>query len=347
MRRLRLGISMGEPHGVGPELILRSIYENPFLKEIDIVLYGYPNVFSFHHNHLVKGKKTPWKEIRSIHDIPKNRREHSLYLINTATAKWGYKPGNSDRESALEAFSALKTSASDLIQKNIQALVTAPLEKKNVQQIFPDFTGHTGYLSQYFPQKTTLMFMVHKNLRIALATEHIPIQKISKSLSAEIFEKKLRTMYESLQKDFGIPQPKIAILGLNPHAGEHGLLGKEEQKYLIPVSEQFKVETQGFIRGPFSADGFFGSAAWKDYDGILSPYHDQGMIPFKLLTQLEGVNYTAGLPVIRTSPAHGTASSLLGTKKARPEAMKEAIKLALELVQNRDHPKHKTSDKTI
>jgi 4-hydroxythreonine-4-phosphate dehydrogenase len=242
--------------------------------------------------------------------------------------------GKSTAEAGISSFDALDRATSDLKKGYIDALITAPINKDNIQSENFKFPGHTEFLAEAFETKDYVMLMVSETMKIGVVTTHIPISQVAQSLSKEAILSKIRIIAKSLQQDFAITRPRIAVFGLNPHAGDNGLLGSEEKEIILPAIIQAKKE--GIIAlGPYPADGFFGSEDYRKFDAILAMYHDQGLIPFKLASFDRGVNYTAGLPVIRTSPAHGTAYSLAGEDKASPESFREALYLAIDIYKNR------------
>ena len=221
-----------------------------------------------------------------------------------------------------------------LKEDKIDAIVTAPINKKNIQREDFHFVGHTDFITEELGAKDSLMLMVTNELRVGVVTAHIPLKEVSDALTKEVIESKLKIFIKTIKKDFGISKPKIAIMGLNPHSGEDGLLGKEEIEVIEPVIKDFR-DGGHLVYGPFPADGFFGSLDYKKYDGILAMYHDQGLIPFKMLGFELGVNFTAGTNKVRTSPDHGTAYSLAGKNAADPQSMREAIYLASNTVKTR------------
>jgi 4-hydroxythreonine-4-phosphate dehydrogenase len=229
----------------------------------------------------------------------------------------------------------LREGVNYLKEDKIDALVTAPINKKNIQSEDFKFVGHTDFISEELGVHENLMLMVNENIRIGVVTAHVPVSEVSKNLTQEAVQKKLEIMIKTLKKDFGIDKPKVALLGLNPHAGEDGLLGKEESEIIEPVISNYK-NKGSLVFGPFPADGFFGTVQYLKYDGILAMYHDQGLIPFKMLGFESGVNFTAGIPKVRTSPDHGTAYSIAGKNIASPTSMREAIYLAAHIVKIRN-----------
>lgn len=243
--------------------------------------------------------------------------------------------GQPDIAASRLAFSSLEAAMKDLLDSKINAMVTAPINKHALRELKEfDYAGHTEYVTKSAGSPESLMMMCTEKLKVGVATGHIPLAQVPAAISKDMIERKVAILEKSLKKDFGIQKPKIAILGLNPHAGENGVLGKEELDHIIPAIEEIKSKgTLAF--GPFASDGFFGTFAFKKYDGILAMYHDQGLIPFKTLAFEEGVNYTAGLPVIRTSPDHGTAYDIAGKDIADTTSFREAMYMAKAIAMNR------------
>jgi 4-hydroxythreonine-4-phosphate dehydrogenase len=242
--------------------------------------------------------------------------------------------GQSTEIAGKMAFKALEQATNDLKNKKIDALVTAPINKNNIQSANFTFAGHTEYLAQQFGTQNYIMLLVSGDLRIGTVTGHIPLSKVSEQITEQKIIDKTKTLMSSLISDFGIRKPKIAVLGLNPHAGDNGLLGKEETETIIPAIK--KLKENGFVvNGPYAADGFFGSLTYKNYDGILAMYHDQGLIPFKQFAFENGVNFTAGLPAVRTSPDHGTGYDIAGKNIANESSFREAIYVACDIVRQR------------
>jgi 4-hydroxythreonine-4-phosphate dehydrogenase len=246
-------------------------------------------------------------------------------------------PGKASKETGKASYVALKQACDDLKEGFLDALVTAPIDKHSIHSEEFPFAGHTEFLTRFFGANESLMFMVSDTLRVGLVTEHIPIKDIAQSLSKEKIESKLKLMDQSLRQDFGIQKPRIAVLGLNPHAGDGGLIGKEDDELIKPIVNEVKSKGK-LVFGPFPADGFFASGNYRKYDGILSMYHDQGLVAFKALAFENGVNYTAGLPVVRTSPDHGTAYTMAGKNQANETSMREALYRACEIFKARQEP---------
>ncbi len=327
--RVKVGITHGDLNGVGYEVIIKALHDQRMLEMITPVVYGQSKVASYHRKAL---------EVEDFNfNLVKNaeaavpRRPN---IVNCTEEEIKIDIGKSTSVAGEVAFLALEKAVSDLAAGLIDVLVTAPINKKNIQSKDFHFPGHTEYLAEKFNSGDVLMLMVSHNIRIGVVTGHIPLMEVSQKLSKDLILNKLRIMDQSLRRDFSIPRPRIALLGLNPHAGDDGLLGKEEIDIIIPaVQEAFRQGIHAF--GPYAADGFFGSSAFTKFDGILAMYHDQGLIPFKALSFESGVNFTAGLPCIRTSPAHGTAYEIAGKNKASEESMRAAIFLACDIFRNR------------
>jgi len=242
------------------------------------------------------------------------------------------KAGEADADAGLEALNCLKKALSDA--DHLDALITAPLDKSTVAVHEKEFTGHTGFIASHFGVKNFAMFLVSEELKMGLATEHVPVSQISQKINTDLILNKLEVMYNSLREDLNVIKPRIAVLGLNPHAGDSGLLGKEELEIIKPAVD--KAFEQGkFVYGPYAADSFFGSGQHRPFDAVLAMYHDQGLIPFKSMSFYDGVNFTAGLPIIRTSPDHGTAYDLAGKGTAETVSMRNAIYDAIHFVKNR------------
>ncbi|MEJ7769511.1 MAG: 4-hydroxythreonine-4-phosphate dehydrogenase PdxA, partial [Chitinophagaceae bacterium] len=245
-------------------------------------------------------------------------------------------PGQLTELAGKYAVKSLVTAATALQEKKIQGLVTAPIHKKNVQSEEFNFTGHTPFLKHFFGVKDVLMLMVAQNMRVGLVTEHVGVQDITTHISGEAIYSKLSILKDSLLKDFGIDKPKIAVLALNPHAGDEGLIGKEENDFIIPCINEFRHNNNVIVMGPYSADAFFARGHHEKFDAVLAMYHDQGLIPFKSLANGEGTNYTAGLPAIRTSPDHGTAFDIAGKNKADPASFISAIFQCIDIYRQRN-----------
>lgn len=326
---IRVGITHGDINGIGYEVIIKTLAEPHMLEVCTPVIYGSPKVAAYHRKALnIEG--VSFNHIRNIGEVHSKR----INIINCIDDNIRVELGKSTREAGESSYNALEAACTDLEQGLIDVLVTAPINKDNIQSENFVFPGHTEFLAQRFKTNNYLMLMVSETMKMGVVTTHMPLSEVSKHITKDAVLSKLRILARTLQQDFAISRPRIAVFGLNPHAGDNGLLGKEEIDVILPAILQAKKE--GIIAlGPFPADGFFGSEDYRKYDAILAMYHDQGMIPFKLTSFEHGVNYTAGLPVIRTSPAHGTAYAIAGEDKASPESFRQAMFLAIDVFKSR------------
>lgn len=329
MEKLRIGITHGDINGVGYEIILRTLGDSRMLELCTPVVYGSPKVAAFYRK--IMDSELNFNLISSAADA--NPRQPNM--VNCCTDEVKVEIGRLTSESGEAAYAALEAAVADLRAGNLDAIVTAPINKNSIQSDDFAFPGHTEYLEDRFGSKgDALMVLLSDNLRVAVATGHMPIAKVAEALTEELILGKLRTFNDSLKNDFGIECPRIAVLGLNPHAGDGGVIGSEEESIIKPAIEAALKE--GIIcAGPLPADGFFGSDAYRLYDGILAMYHDQGLIPFKLLAMDSGVNYTAGLSIVRTSPDHGTAYDIAGRNKASENSFRQAMYVALDVARKR------------
>lgn len=330
-RILKIGITIGDVNGISPEIILKAL-ESAHIKDLFIpIIYGSSKHIS-KYMPLIKQKELKFFGIKS----PAEANPHQLNLINCLNEDYfELKIGEATKEAGKLAFDALERATHDLKNGEIDAIVTCPINKDTIQQKDFNFPGHTEYFANAFGVKESLMFMVSEELRVGVVTGHMPLEKVKENISKSLIVKKLDMMFASLKVDFDIQKPKIAVLGLNPHAGENGLLGSEEKEIIEPVINDQK-RKGNLVFGPFPADGFFASKSYKNYDAVLAMYHDQGLAPFKIIAFGEGVNFTAGLPIVRTSPDHGTAYDIAGKDIASPSSLLNAIFLAIDVVRNRE-----------
>jgi 4-hydroxythreonine-4-phosphate dehydrogenase len=329
MERIKVGITHGDLNGIGYEIIMKTFLDSRMLETITPVIYGSSKVASYHKKTLNLNEFNLNLVKNAASAIPKR-----VNIVNIIHDEVKIDLGKSTEIAGQLAYQAIEMAAQDLIQKNIDVLVTAPINKKNVQSPNFKFPGHSEYFADRFNAKDHLMLMVGGNLRIGVITGHIPLKDVPSAINTPLILKKIELFNRSLVRDFAIRKPKIAILGLNPHAGDLGVLGNEEAEIISPAVEQ--AWNKGMIvYGPYSADGFFGSDNFMKFDGILAMYHDQGLIPFKALAFDKGVNFTAGLPFVRTSPAHGTAYEIAGTNTASHSSFSEAVYLAIQIYNNR------------
>jgi 4-hydroxythreonine-4-phosphate dehydrogenase len=330
---IRIGISIGDINGIGPEVVIKALNDVRILQDCSIVIYASTRVLSFHKKTL-KDIDFQYQSIKDASQIDTKK----INVINCWEEDAQIELGQKTESGGKYAFLSLEAATADLAANKIDVLVTAPISKETIQRTGFKFPGHTEYLADMSGVKEALMMMVSDNLRVALATSHISLKEVAEVLTKELIANKIHALNASLKKDFKIIRPRIAVLGLNPHAGEKGALGAEEADIINPAIQIAKQDGI-IVNGPFPADGFFGSSALGQYDAILAMYHDQGLAPFKALAFESGVNFTAGLPIVRTSPDHGTAFDIAGQDKASEFSMRNAIYLALDIYRNRDFVK--------
>jgi len=336
--RIKIGITQGDINGIGYEVIIKTL-SNPHILELCTpIVYGSSKVASYHRKTLDVSEFN--LNLVKNAEMAVHKRAN---IINVFDKEVKIDIGTSTDIAGQLSLLAIEAAVEDLKNNNIHALITAPINKKNIQSDKFHFPGHTEYIAEKFGVKDHLMLMVSNNLRIGVVTGHIPLKDVPSAITEEIILSKIRIMNESLNKDFGIRRAHIAVLGLNPHCGDDGVIGVEEQNIIIPAIKKAK-EDGLFVFGPYSADGFFGSGNFAKFDGILAMYHDQGLAPFKTISFDYGVNFTAGLPVIRTSPAHGTAYELAGKNLSSPDSFREALYLAVDICRNRKMNKKITAN---
>lgn len=330
MRTPKIGISIGDINGIGPEVIIKALSDDRILGICTPIIYGSSKVISYYKNIV-----NPDFQFHNCRDA----QQASVGKVNVITC-WNdnvnIELGQTTVEAGQCAAVALEQAVLALKAGDIQALVTAPINKHAMSMGggFP-YPGHTEYITKTLEAKQSLMFMISDTLRVGLATNHVPISEVAHQLTKGIIMEKLQLMNATLKMDFGIERPTIAVLGLNPHAGDGGLLGEAEEKTIRPAIVESK--KKGILAvGPFPADGFFGSGQHHKFDAILAMYHDQGLVPFKLLSFGQGVNYTAGLSGIRTSPDHGTAFDIAGKNEADPASFRQALYQAIDIWRQRD-----------
>ena len=330
MGNLKIGITHGDINGVGYETILKAFAEEEMLSCCTPIIYGSPKAATYHRKAIESN--TNFTVISSAKDAVVNQL-NLINLFGEAELKIDY--GQPSEEAGAAAFKSLEAAINDLSNHKIDAVVTAPINKNTIQSDKFHFAGHTEYIENKAGDgKKALMILMNKNLKVALVTTHLPIAKVAENITKEKILQKLEILDLSLKRDFKIDNPRIAVLALNPHAGDGGLLGQEEQTIITPaVEEAFEKGIRCF--GPYSADGFFGSGNYRHFDAILAMYHDQGLAPFKALAMDDGVNFTAGLPVVRTSPDHGTAYDIAGKNQASASSMREAIYAAIDICRTR------------
>ncbi|MBK22250.1 MAG: 4-hydroxythreonine-4-phosphate dehydrogenase PdxA [Flavobacteriales bacterium] len=327
--KIKIGITHGDANGIGYEVILKAFSDSKMLDLCTPIIYG-SKKYSAEHKEKLKMQNSPFFIIKNSDDAKRNK----VNLIDCCDDQEELTIGEPTNSSGKSAYQSLNSAVEDLLNGRIDSVVTAPINKKNIQQQEFNFPGHTEFLGQKDGGKKGLMFMISDKLRVGVVTGHIPLKDVASEISVEKIQQKLQVMNLSLIRDFNIRKPKIAVLGLNPHAGDNGLLGIEEQDVII-TAIQNACEEKIIAHGPFPADGFFGSTQHSNYDAVLAMYHDQGLIPFKALSFGEGVNFTAGLSFVRTSPDHGTGYDIAGKNKADPSSMRKAIYAAIEICKNR------------
>lgn len=325
----KIGITQGDINGISYEVILKALSDNKITELCTPIIYGIAKVASFHKSKLDMQESTI-QVIKKLEQV--NLKKSNL--LNLVEQEVKVDLGTSTETAGKMAELSLNAACNDLKNRKIDAIVTAPINKANIQSATFKFNGHTEYLASQFDAKDATMMMISDDCRIAFATNHLPVEQVSKSLSKDLIIKKLQIINETLKKDFACTNPTIAVLALNPHAGDNGLIGNEEKEIIKPaIDAAFMSKINAF--GPFPADGFFGTGHYRKFDAVLAMYHDQGMVPFKVISRGEGVNFTAGLPIVRTSPAHGTAYDIVGRNLASGNSMRNAIYLAIDILRNR------------
>lgn len=328
---IKVGITHGDINGIGYEVILKTFGDVRMAEVCIPVIYGSAKVAAYHRKILDLPPVT-----FNIINSAKDAAENKINFINITNDEFKVDLGQSTQIAGEAAYKSLEMAVADLKEGLIDVLVTAPINKYNIQRDDFHFPGHTEYLEERFGKsgEKSLMILTNDVVRVALVTGHIPLADVPKNLSKEKIKDAAIRFNESLKRDFRVGRPRIAILSVNPHAGENGLLGTEEKDIVIPAIQELQDE-KILAFGPFAADGFFGSKEFSHFDGVLAMYHDQGLAPFKTLAMEEGVNFTAGLPIIRTSPAHGTAYDIAGKNQASEESFRQAIYMAVDAFNNR------------
>ncbi|MEG1543380.1 MAG: 4-hydroxythreonine-4-phosphate dehydrogenase PdxA [Tannerellaceae bacterium] len=330
-RLIKVGITHGDINGIGYEVILKTFSDVRMAELCTPIIYGSSKIAAYHRKALELAPVN-MNTIINAEEAGINR----VNIINCVDDETKVELAHSTAIAGDAAFKALEAAVTDLKREVIDVLVTAPINKQNIQNDQFHFPGHTEYLEECFGGlgKKALMILMNDNLRVALVTGHIPLSEVASRITLEDIVSKLRIFNLSLKQDFGIVKPRIAVLSLNPHAGDAGLLGKEEEAIIIPAMQE--AEKRGVMSfGPYAADGFFGSRMYDKFDGVLAMYHDQGLAPFKVLAMENGVNFTAGLPIVRTSPAHGTAYDIAGQNLASEDSFRQAVYTAIDIYRNR------------
>lgn len=327
-RKISVGISVGDLNGIGVEVILKTFEDNRMLDFCTPVLFASIKTISYLKKHY--NSKINFNSISKINQLQHNK----VNVLNVWNEGVNISFGQEDSKVGEYAIKSLKSAVQHLKQEDIDVLVTAPIHKHNIQSENFKFPGHTDFLNEQLDGES-LMFMISNNLRVGLLTDHVPVNEVSNHINESLINKKVNTVYNSLKQDFGISKPKIAVLAINPHAGDNGVIGKEDDTILRPTIQKIREEGK-LVYGPYSADSFFGSGNYKSFDAILASYHDQGLIPFKTIAFGNGVNYTAGLNRVRTSPDHGTAFEIAGKNEADESSFKEAVFSAIQIFKSRE-----------
>lgn len=333
---IRLGISIGDLNGIGCEIILKTFEDPRMLEFCTPVIFGSTKVINYQRKMLSMNVAYNGIESASKAVIGK------LNVVNVWKQTPNIEPGKETEEGGKYAFLSLQAAVSALKNDEVDVLVTAPINKHNIQSDEFKFPGHTDYLAQEL-QGQALMFMVTDDLKVGLLTDHVPVKEVSDHITAELVKAKIQMIHDSLKIDFRVRKPKIAVLGINPHTGDNGVIGKEDDEVLRPTIAKLQ-DSGKLVYGPYAADSFFGSGAHHKFDAILAAYHDQGLIPFKTLSFGKGVNYTAGLSKVRTSPDHGTAFEIAGKGEANHKSFEEAVFTALRIYKNREEYKELTQN---
>ena len=331
-RKPVVGITHGDFNGVNYEIIIKTLCETKLLDLFTPVVYGSSKIASYYRKALnINDSNTNFNLIRKAEAVVPKRQ----HIINVTEQEVKIDMGESSALAGQLALAALDMAVEDLKNNHIDVLVTAPINKKNIQSDKFAFKGHTEYLASKFNVSNYLMMMVAREFRLGFVTGHVALKDVSAQLTVEQIVRKLIVMNNSLIRDFGIVKPKIALLGLNPHSGDEGVIGDEEINVIIPAIKKAQEENI-LCFGPYPADGFFGTLRYRQFDGVMAMYHDQGMIAFKIIAFDEGVNFTAGLPIIRTSPAHGTAYDIAGKNMASTDSFRNALFVACDIFHNRN-----------
>lgn len=324
-----IGISVGDLNGIGYEIILKTLSDSRINDFAQLIIYGSKDSAEFYKK-LFNFEQLKLSYIKDVEEA----KGSNVHLVEVWKEKFSIQAGESSLESGKYAFLSLQAAVKDLKDGKIDALITSPINKKTIQSEDFDFPGHTEYLQKEDGAEDSLMLMISEKAKIGVVTGHIPLKDVADNISSELILRKLTILNRSLKEDFSIRRPKIAVMGLNPHAGDNGLLGKEEEEIIRPAINQAKsIDILAF--GPFPADGFFGSSQFMNYDGVLAMYHDQGLIPAKSLAFGEGTNFTAGLSFVRTSPDHGTAFEIAGKGEADESSFRNALYRAVDISSNR------------
>lgn len=327
--KYKIGISCGDVNGIGIEIILKTLLDNRILDHCTPIVYGSPKVFSFYRKHLGLAEHS-FNLIKKVEEVHHKRAN----MVVCWDEEVQIEMGQATEIGGKYAFLSLEAATNDLLSGKIDALVTAPINKHTIHSEQFPFAGHTEYLQDRFEAKETLMLLLHEGLRVGVVTGHIPVKEIAGAITEEKILSKLRLLNASLKTDFWLNKPRIAVMGLNPHAGDKGIIGQEEESIIAPAIR--KAMAEGILAfGPYAADGFFGNRSYEQFDAVLAMYHDQGLVPFKNIAFGGGVNFTAGLPAVRTSPDHGTGFDIAGKNVANESSFRQAFFEAIDIVKRR------------
>lgn len=331
-----VGISIGDLNGIGGEIVLKTFEDPRMLEFCTPVIFASVKTVSFLNKHFNLGLN--FNGVNNYNQIIPGK----LNVYNVWNDKFNIEFGKEDPKMGTYAIKSLQAATQALKGNHVDVLVTAPINKHNIQSDAFNFPGHTDYLAKEL-EGNSLMFMVSDTLRVGLLTDHVPVKDISSHITKQLIKDKLDIIYQSLEKDFKIRKPKVAVLGINPHTGDNGVIGKEDDEVLRPTLSEIRDKGR-LVFGPYAADSFFGSKNYKNFDAIIAAYHDQGLIPFKTLAFGKGVNFTAGLSKVRTSPDHGTAFEIAGKGEADESSFKEAVFAAIQIFKNRKEYEHLTKN---
>jgi 4-hydroxythreonine-4-phosphate dehydrogenase len=326
--KIVIGISQGDINGVGLEVVMKALMEPGIIEICTPILFSSQKTVTFHRKSLGL-EEFNFHPARDFSQI--NTKKVNVFICYDEEVPVEF--GKPSEVAGRYAYISLQKATEALFANQIQVLVTSPVNKNSIQSADFKFAGHTEYLGDKLGGDPLMLMCSDNGLRIAVVTGHIPVKDIAQKISVDLIAKKIQQLHQSLVKDFGIRKPKIAVLGLNPHAGDNGTLGEEDKEIIIPGIQ--KANTNGMVYGPYSADGFFGNGTYKQFDAVLAMYHDQGLIPFKTLSFGEGVNFTAGLSAVRTSPDHGTGFDIAGKNKADENSFRKALYMAIDIYKNR------------
>ncbi|MDX1603898.1 MAG: 4-hydroxythreonine-4-phosphate dehydrogenase PdxA [Salinimicrobium sediminis] len=334
--KIKVGISIGDLNGIGSEIVLKTFEDARMLELCTPVVFASAKTITF-----IKKKLDYDITFQGIEDASQ-AIDNKFNVVNVWKENVNINFGEETAEGGKYAFESLRAATEALKKEEIDVLVTAPINKHNIQSEDFKFPGHTDYLAKEL-EGESLMFMITDTLKVGLLTDHVAVKDVASAITPELIEKKIRIIYKSLQQDFKIQKPKVAVLGINPHSGDNGVIGNEDDEVTKPTLE--KIRSSGkLVFGPYSADSFFGSGNYKNFDAVVAAYHDQGLIPFKTLSFGSGVNFTAGLSKVRTSPDHGTAYEIAGKNKADHHSFKEAVFKAIDIFRNRQEYTELTSN---